>query len=133
MIIYVIYYIHLNYMACYKIQLVHHQRELGYEGEIIIAKILRCYGYTVNFPGLPNQPGFDLIAVKNSEKYMIQVKTDGNGDGLVKLPTKKQLQCLIELAYEFNFVPIIIEYYPKHNNYKAYHAINKDIIDLELD
>jgi hypothetical protein len=117
-------------MACYKAELPNYQRELGYEGEIIVANYLRQMDYKVYFPGTCNQPGFDLTAIQGHEKYMIQVKTDGNGDNIVKKPTRKQLQCLIDLAYEFEYTPMIIEYYPKRNTLIAYHAINKNIIDL---
>lgn len=97
----------------------------GHYGERIIGDTLENLGYNITFPPSPNQQGFDLLAVRNHRRYVIQVKTDMNNDGNYVQMTPEQIVFICNYARNYNFVPILVHYNPYTNRYIAYY-INSD-------
>lgn len=74
----------------------------------------------------PNNKAYDFIAHRKTEsgnvkKYLIQLKTDVNNDGIVTEPTKEQCKELVKIAKEQNAIPVIVHFL-KHLKVKAYDA-----------
>lgn len=93
-------------------------QKAGYRADGQVKNILENFEYNVTIPDKTNNKTYDLLAIKNARKYMIQVKTDGidkNGkhDGKFALLTPEKKEKLCDLAKEINYTPILINY---HNN-----------------
>ena len=92
--------------------------KMGHEGEKCVCTIFRNYGYDMVLNDNPNQPIYDaLIYGKNKElTHIVQIKTDSNGDLKCPRISNEKLLQLCLLAKANNCKPILMEYYPYHNN-----------------
>jgi len=85
-------------------------QKAGVIGEYEVKDLLECKGYNVTMAKNRNQRGYDLFTEKGSKRWLVQVKTDANGDGKYKNLTKRQEFDLIEMAEDKNRTPILIQY-----------------------
>lgn len=95
--------------------------ELGREGEKCVVRILNEMGLNVKLAKNKNQPDYDAcIYHENNELYgIIQIKTDTDGNLKCKCMTHKQIKNLMHYEHPITkkcLEPILINYYPYHND-----------------
>ncbi len=90
----------------------------GIRGEIIINNALKRLGYITDL-AKTNQEGYDLIAIKGRLKYLIQVKTDMNGDGRYPTMTREQIDFIKSESKKKGGEPVLVHYDPHNNKYNA--------------
>lgn len=100
----------------------YYQEAGDYGDQSFCEEVLIPLGYECSLPESRNQEAWDVLAEGQGLKYMIQIKTDVNGDGKAGWPTEHQKDRLIELAGN-KYTPVIVQYFPDYEpNYIARYA-----------
>jgi Holliday junction resolvase len=99
-----------------------YNQKAGHVAEHEFGLLLKSLGYNAKYPENSNQKGFDIIAKKGNKGYIIEVKSDINGDDTVGSHTPEQRASLIKLSKQLNLTPVLVKYYPRYKTYMAYYV-----------